>query len=120
LLKDLAKAITRALILQGILGIFKAIPGLGSLMDAVNKFLGPSGFQERESSVIARNQAAAGFGSRMAAAGAGGGGGGAMPATFSPTIIIHEPGPMTRVEFTDKYVIPRLRERRRTMNEEPF
>ncbi len=118
LLSDLAKAIMRAIIFQTILGIFKAIPGLGSLVDTIGKFLGPSGFQERESSVIARNQGAAGL-SRLQPATAGAGGGG-FTANVTPTIIVHEPGPLTRVEYTDKYVIPRLRERRRTMNEEPF
>jgi hypothetical protein len=123
LLKDLAKAIVRATVLTAIMSI---LPGGGafSLAKLTKNIqgalgLGGQGFQDKESSILGRTSQA-----RNLLTGIGGG----VPAVAAAAaggapnfrVIVEEPGPFTKVRITDDMVIPRLRQRRRQLNEEPF
>jgi hypothetical protein len=116
--KDLAKAIIRALLLKAILGIFNAT-GLGSITKLLSQGAqGTLSFQDQESSIMGRAAQARGIasglaGPALAAAPAAG-------ANSSLTVQIHEPGPLTWSEITDRKVLPRLRERQRRLNEQPL
>lgn len=125
LLVGLAKAIAQALILNAIisatggpLGFFGKL--FGKLYDnpTLDAFAGSEG--RRWGMLFGRGARAAMLGTSFA-------GIAAQPAVAPapqngtrPTIVVHEPGPLTKVEFTDRAVIPRLRQRLRTLGEEPF
>jgi hypothetical protein len=113
LLKDLARAIIRATILQAILAVFSGGFSLAKIGKAVQQSLGFVGFQDRESSILGRaaqaSSLSAGVGVAPVAAAA------AAPGV---TVQIHEPGPFTWAEATDRKVLPRLRERQRKLNEQ--
>jgi hypothetical protein len=119
LLKDLLRAIIRATILQAILGIFSGGGlSLAKIGASIQKQLGFGGFQDKESSILGRASQASGIsaglaGPSLAAAPAAG-------ANSSLTVQIHEPGPLTWSEITDRKVLPRLRERQRRLNEQPL
>jgi hypothetical protein len=119
LLRDLARAIVRALILKSILGFFGG--SLGSLTKTIQAALGFGGlgFQDKESSILGRAAAARSAGispasvalaPSPAAAGAGGG----------LEVRIMEPGPFTWAEVTDRKIGPRLHYRRDHLNERAF
>jgi len=122
LLKDLARAIIRATILQAILGAF----GLGgknplSFVNILQKALGVGGggglgFPQREEAAIAgQAQIARGFGTVETATAA-------ATQNLAPQINVQvfEPGPLTKIILTDTVVIPRLRQRLRQLGEESF
>lgn len=121
LLKDLAKSIIRATILQAILGAFSGGFSLAKIAKTVagSLGLGPLGFAHQESSLLGRAAQARGLGSLAGPALAAGGTENIQSTSTGPTIRVYEPGPFTKVEMADD-VIPRLRQRRRRMNEEPF
>jgi len=122
LLKFLGRAIIRATILAT---IFSLLPGgggfsLGKIFKSVQSQLGfgQEGFQDRESSIMGRAAQARGLpggfaGPSLATAPAAG-------ANSSLVVQIHEPGPLTWSEITDRKVLPRLRERQRRLNEQPL
>ena len=121
LLKQLGRAIIRATILATILSI---ISGGGFSIAAIIKSaasqlgFGSLGFQDKESSIMGRASQARGMpggfaGPALAAAPAAG-------ANSSLVVQIHEPGPLTWSEITDRKVLPRLRERQRRLNEQPL
>jgi primosomal protein N'' len=118
LLKQLGRAIIRATILQALLGFLGGGFSLGKILKSVQSQLGfgAIGFQDRESSIMGRASQARGLsaglaGPALAAAPAAG-------ANSSLVVQIHEPGPLTWSEITDRKVLPRLRERQRRLNEQ--
>lgn len=115
--KDLAKAIIRALIFKAILAVFN-VTWLGAITKLLTGALGgPGGFQDKESSITARASQAHGLAAATATGIAAPIAGAAAP---SVTVQIHEPGPFTWAEATDRKVLPRLRERQRRLNEQPI
>jgi Lambda phage tail tape-measure protein (Tape_meas_lam_C) len=119
LLRDLAKAIARALILRGILGIFN-FTGLGGALASLQSSLGLGTFhfQDKESSIM--GQAA---GARAAAVRPGSAATAPVPAAAAGgglEVRIMEPGPFTWAEVTDKKISPRLHYRRDHLNERSY
>jgi hypothetical protein len=118
LLKDLLKAIIRATILQAILGVFGGGFSLAKIGASIQKQLGFGGFQDRESSILGRAAQANTFSALSQSA--------AIAPAVAPSgmgtvgVIIEEPGPFTKATVTDKWVLPRLRQRQRQLNEQGF
>ena len=112
LLKGLAKAIARALILRAILSFFGGGGGLGSFSGILVSGLGGGGQLLPPT--------------RLAAAMAGGGSADAGSAVRSPAsratgggglrVVVHEATPSTWVEVTDNQIVPRLDQRRDELN----
>jgi hypothetical protein len=122
LLKSLASAIIRATILQAILGAFGGGFSLAKIGKNIQQLLGfgAVGFAHQESSILGRASQARGLEAVAGPSFAGGGTENVMSINRTPEIRVYEPGPFTAVEFTDQGVIPRMRTRRRRLNEEPF
>lgn len=122
LLKDLAAAIARALVLRTILGLVPGLGGFfGSLQNIIGGPLGGGAVSGAGGPIFA--------GGGLAAAGAAASAGlgitsppqtGDTTAQARPTVIINEPSPLTTVEFIDRNVVPRLRDRRDDFGSEGF
>lgn len=120
LLKDLARAIVRATILQAILGVFGGGFSIAKIGKQIQSSLGLVGFAHQESSILGRASQARGLEAVAGPSFAGGGTENVMTLAKAPQVIIREPGPFTVVEMTDHGVVPRLRQRQRRLNEEAF
>lgn len=123
---QLAKAIARALVLASLLSLTGLGGGLkfGQLFKKGLNFDDPGADSfalaegRRFGMLFGRGARVGSEGNRLGIAGNAI----AQAPTVSPVtnVNVYEPGPLTNITFTDKAVIPRLRQRLRTLGEEPF
>ena len=120
LLKGLAAAIIRALILRAILSIFGGgVGGIGKLLSAATGAAGTLGFQDQESSMLGRASQARSFAAGLGGSQLAGAGGLPVPSvTVTPSVTVNQATPATWIEITDNQILPRLRTRQRRLNDD--
>jgi hypothetical protein len=116
LLRQIATAIIRAIVLQSILGVLGGGFSLSKILGSIKGVFGSLGQQvPGEAGLLGQTAFARSLGSSMESGAAGRL---ATPQTQAPafTVTVHEATPRTWVEITDQHIVPRFTERKRKLN----